>query len=100
MADARITPVPQGTTFPYTPLLFIPVDPKTHRLFVNMDLSAIGGKKGQDGYAVLKDDTPESRPPQPINYDAQTSNVPEGPRTITLMCSQSPSWWLIHSLYG
>jgi hypothetical protein len=100
VADARITPVPQGTTYPYTPQLFIPVDPRTHRLFVSMDLSAIGGKKGQVGYVVLQDDTPQSRPLQPINYDAQTSNVPEGPRTITTFAGDIDGYGVRMALVG
>jgi hypothetical protein len=83
------TPVPQGdVTSGLGATGFIVTDPVTHRLFVPMGVTKLGlAIKDEDakhvGIVVLKDNTPTTQPPKPEDYDALTSDIPEGPQTVT-----------------
>lgn len=87
VTDGTQTPVPQGEVEPGMGVEgFIVTDPVTHRLFALTDLSKYGlAPEGtnETGMVVIKDQTPLERPPAAINYDSLTSNMPEGPKTIT-----------------
>jgi hypothetical protein len=87
VSDGRASPIPQGQVengLGATGFIF--VDPTTHRLFVPMKLSKMGYAPAdsiETGYVVLKDETPLEKPPAPLDYDELTTNIPEGPTTIT-----------------
>ena len=87
VSDGRQTPVPQGIVAAGMGAEgFIVTDPVTHRLFVPMALAKLGmapEDSADIGMIVIKDETPLDKPPAAINYDALTTNMPEGPKTIT-----------------
>lgn len=66
---------------------FITIDSRTRRLFFPTDLVAMGLYKGEEetmpGYIVVKDHSTESELSPPIDYDALTSNKPEGAGVVT-----------------
>jgi hypothetical protein len=77
VVDGRDTPVPQGQSFDVAPRQFITTDPNRGRLFVaeSADAGIV--------YTVWKDHTPNFVPPQPLDYDALTTNIEEGSGSIT-----------------
>lgn len=87
VADGRQTPVPQGVVAPGMGAEgFIVTDPVTHRLFVPMNLAKLGmAPEGSTevGMIVIKDETPLAKPPASVDYDSLTTNMPEGPKTVT-----------------
>jgi hypothetical protein len=84
-SNARSTPIPQGEVFKgFGATSFIVTDPVTHRLFVQVSTEKLGLETdAARAYIVLKDETALARPPSPLDYDALTSDVDEGPGTIT-----------------
>jgi hypothetical protein len=84
-SDARATPIPQGEVFRgFGATSFIVTDPVTHRLFVQVSTEKLGiESESTRAYVVLKDDTALAEPPEPLDYDALTSDIDEGPETIT-----------------
>lgn len=85
VSDARSTPIPQGEIFKgLGATSFIATDPVTHRLFVQVATKKLGLEgEYERSFIVLKDDTALARPPKPLDYDSLTSDIPEGPKTIT-----------------
>ncbi|MGH2755661.1 MAG: hypothetical protein ACRDLB_14700, partial [Actinomycetota bacterium] len=85
VVDGRATPIPQGKIYPGLGSFgFITVDPATSRLFVEMELGKLGlGEESEHGLVVLQDNTPRPDRPRPVDYDALTSELPEGPKTVT-----------------
>lgn len=85
VTDGRATPIPQGIVYRGLGTAgFIATDPPTRRLYVKMELGKLGlGKTGERGFAVLRDATPSPQRPKPIDFDALTSDIAEGPKTIT-----------------
>jgi hypothetical protein len=87
VSDGRATPIPQGQVnngLGSTGFIF--VDSATHRLFVPTQLGKLGyapKDSAEEGYVVMHDVTPLQKPPAPLDYDAITTNLREGPNTIT-----------------
>jgi hypothetical protein len=84
VSDARGTPVPQGDIYGDMSFSsFVVVDPATHRLFVKAFPVHLGLKGKESRFVVLRDNTPETQPIRPPDYDALTADIPEGPETTT-----------------
>jgi len=79
VSNARMTPPPQGDVYPIAADSDIAVDPLSHRLFVGVIVpGAI-----HDRIYVVKDNTPNPEQDQPVDYDDLTTDVAEGPSTIS-----------------
>ena len=79
VSNARMVPPPQGDVYPIPAANDIVVDPVTHRLFVSLRMKS----QLHDLLYVIKDYTPDPILEQPVDYDDLTTNVAEGPSTIS-----------------
>ncbi|MGH2686001.1 MAG: hypothetical protein ACRDJP_11105, partial [Actinomycetota bacterium] len=77
ISDGRQTPVPQGLLLEQPVHGFVSTDPPTRRVFMKTTI------EGESVYSVYRDNIPESEPLRPQDYDALTSDVDEGPDTVT-----------------
>jgi hypothetical protein len=84
VSDGRATPAAQGDIFSFdqgsgqTEIL---TDPIGRRFFFAAELQRYGYPVGQKGFVVAEDNTPDALPPQVIDWDSLTANIPEGPGT-------------------
>lgn len=88
VSDASQTPVSQGEVVAgLAPRGFIVVDERTHRLFLEVDLKAMGLYEGDEpemfGFIVVRDQTTIAKPQKPVDYDELTSEMNEGPGVAT-----------------
>ncbi|HEX2196831.1 MAG TPA: hypothetical protein VHJ76_07885 [Actinomycetota bacterium] len=80
IADGRATPVPQGVEADLSVNSFIATDPGSNRIFVpTLDPD----EPGYFHWTIFRDETPESDPLRPPNYDALTSDIEETDETVT-----------------
>lgn len=80
VADGRANPVSQGRVYPIPKKNgdYIMTDPATRRVFLPVD----GLKTGHTSdVLILLDETDASSPVEPTDYDALTTDVPEGQNT-------------------
>jgi hypothetical protein len=92
VSDTSGIPIDQGRVMRgFTTWGFIAVDPSTQRLFVPVDVKRLGLSRGKEenvrGLVVIRDESSISEPTRPLDYDALTSDAPEGPRTVTSFSS-------------
>ena len=81
VAGSRSTPVPQGTVFQLggLPVSYVFTDAPTRRLIVAVQ----NPKTNRHDWLVYQDQTPNVPPAEDINYDSLTSDIPEGPNTVS-----------------
>ena len=79
VTDGRASPVPQGIVVKQDVDSFISVDPTQQRVFVPV----VDKESGIKRWLVYRDEVPPSKPQLPPDYDALTSDMPEGPKTVT-----------------
>jgi hypothetical protein len=76
VSNARLTPPPQGQLFSF-PVEEVFADPTAGRLFL-----WLRDANGELHWWVFEDRTPDPVPPETVDYDARTTDVPEGPGTV------------------
>jgi hypothetical protein len=79
VSNSRLTPPPQGDVFRLPVDGPIVVDPMTHRIFLELQKD---GENIPTIYVAL-DQTPDPEPEEPVDYDNLTSDVAEGPNTLS-----------------